>query len=195
MENSIRINIGCGLTPTNGWRNFDNSWSFFLARIPLLPKLLYKFKLLEASQYKAILQCTQFRQVEYGDATKGLPLSTGSVEALYSSHMLEHLDQIEAAAFLKEAKRVLRSGGIIRLAVPDIRQQVQQYIESGDADTFIASTGLCEPHPRAFMQRLKMLFVGPRRHQWMYDGNSLCKLLLSQSVYVEAKNPLNMVSS
>ena len=38
--------------------------------------------------------------------------------------MLEHLDSDEADMFLKEAFRLLRRGGLIRIAVPDIRKQV-----------------------------------------------------------------------
>ena len=29
---SLKINIGCGDTPTKGWRNYDNSWSVRLAK-------------------------------------------------------------------------------------------------------------------------------------------------------------------
>ena len=80
---------------------------------------------------------------------------------------------------LKEARRVLRPGGIIRLAVPDIHKHVQRYIESEDADAFIVDTHLCRPRPRTIVQRLRILLVGTRHHQWMYDGVSLCRLLLA----------------
>jgi predicted SAM-dependent methyltransferase len=178
MDTKVRINIGCGQTPTTGWRNFDNSLSLRLAKIPLLPKLLYKGKLLEGSQYQFI-QFAKSNQIEYGDATKGLPISSGSVDVLYGSHMFEHLDKTEAKLFLKEARRVLRSGGIIRLSVPDLRRQVQKYVEFGDADTFIASTHLCQSNPRTILQRLRILIVGTRHHKWMYDGPSIVRLLSS----------------
>ena len=29
---SLKINIGCGDTPTKGWSNYDNSWSVRLAK-------------------------------------------------------------------------------------------------------------------------------------------------------------------
>jgi hypothetical protein len=62
--------------------------------------------------------------------------------------MLEHLDRHEARLFLAEAMRVLRPGGVLRLAVPDIRQLVQNYMTTGDADEFVASTLMCVPLPR-----------------------------------------------
>jgi predicted SAM-dependent methyltransferase len=171
-----RVNIGCGQTPTKGYRNFDNSLSLRLSKCSLLPTLLWKVGLLEQSQFQFV-QFARGHSIEYGDATRRLPIASGSVDILYSSHMLEHLDQNEAAAFLEEARRVLRSGGIIRLCVPDLRRHVQQYIESHDADAFIFATHLTQPRPRTIAQRLSILLVGTRHHQWMYDGRSLCRLL------------------
>lgn len=214
---ALRINLGCGQTPTRGWRNFDNSLSLRLSLVPLLPDFLLKLKFLESSQYQFILFARE-NDVEYGDATKGLPIQDKSVDVLYSSHMLEHLDRNEADMFLKEAFRVLRPSGIIRIAVPDIKKQVQRYNESDDADAFIEATHLCAPRPRSLAQRLRLLLVGTRNHQWMYDGNSLSRLLqkhgfvktevmpsgqtkirghepldlqerASESVYVEAEKP------
>jgi predicted SAM-dependent methyltransferase len=185
MDRNMRINVGCGQTPTEGWRNFDNSLSLHLAKIPFLPELLHKAGILERLQYQFI-HFARSNQIEYGDATKGLPISDGSVDVLYSSHMLEHLDPGEASLFLKEARRVLRPGGTIRLAVPDLRQQVQEYMASEDANAFIAGTYLAEPRPRAIAQRLRILFVGTRHHQWMYDGVSLRGLLLAHG-FVEAE--------
>ena len=172
----LRVNVGCGQTPTPGWKNFDNSLSVRFARIPLLPDLLHKLRFLDTSQYQFI-RCARENHIKYGDATKGLPIKGGSVDVVYSSHMLEHLDRNAADGFLKEAFRVLRPGGVIRIAVPDIKKQVAQYHESGDADAFVEATNLCVPRPRSLAQRLRLLLVGTRHHQWMYDGNSLSGLL------------------
>ena len=156
--------------------NFDNSLSLRLARVPFLPEFLVKLKLLESSQYQFI-RFARENDIAYGDATKGLPLQDETVDVLYSSHMLEHLDRNEASMFLKKAFRVLRPGGVIRIAVPDLKKQVKKYNEEGDADAFIESTHLCVPRPRSLAQKLRLLLVGPRNHQWMYDGNSLSRLL------------------
>lgn len=137
---------------------------------------MQKLGFLESSQYQFIRFAGE-NDIEYGDATKGLPIKDSSVDVLYSSHMLEHLDRNEAAKFLKEVFRILSPGGIIRIAVPDIKKQVAQYNESGDADAFIEATHLCVPRPRSLAQRLRLLLVGTRNHQWMYDGNSLSRLL------------------
>ena len=82
-----------------------------------------------------------------------------------------------AVAFLKEAKRVLRSGGIIRLVVPDLRKLVDKYVESEDADTFLEDAYLAPPKARTLLGRLRSFLIGERHHHWMYDGPSLCRLL------------------
>ena len=213
----VRINVGCGQTPTNGWRNFDNSFSLRLSKIPLLPDVLHRLRFLERSRHQFV-RFAREHQIEYGDATKGLPLTQGSCEVVYSSHMLEHLDRNGADKFLKEAYRVLCPNGIIRIAVPDIRKHIGQYNDTGDADAFVASTHMCVPRPESLPQKIRSLLVGARHHQWMYDGNSLSRLLgkhgfidaeimpagrtgitepgsldlqerSSESVYVEARKP------
>ncbi len=209
--------MGCGQTPTNGWRNFDNSLSLRFSKIPFLPEILYRLRFLESSQYQFI-RFARENAIEYGDATNGLPIPKESCDVLYSSHMLEHLDRNGADQFLKEAFRLLRPGGIIRIVAPDIKKQIVQYNQSGDADAFIEATHMCVPRPTSLVQRIRLLLVGTRHHLWMYDGNSLSRLLerhgfaeaeimpigktnipkhepldlqerSSESVYVEAKKP------
>lgn len=213
----LRVNIGCGQTPTRGWRNFDNSLSLRILKIPLLPTMLQKLGLLEGAQ-QAFINYARENAIEFGDITNALPLHDGSVEVLYSSHMLEHLDRSEATRFLQEAFRILRPGGIIRIAVPDLKKQIAHYNESGDAEAFMEATFLSVPRPRSLAQKLRLLVVGTRHHQWMYDGASLSALLrahgfvavevtpsgqtripdsgpldicerASESVYVEAEKP------
>jgi predicted SAM-dependent methyltransferase len=181
-----RINIGCGQTPTEGWTNFDNSFSLRLSKIPLLPSILHRLGFLESTQY-SFVKFARGNRIEYGDATKGLPLKQGACEVIYSSHMLEHLDRNEADKFLTEAYRVLCPNGIIRIAVPDIKKKITRYNNNtDDADDFVESTHMCVARPITLSQKLRLLLVGTRHHQWMYDGNSLSRLLLKHG-FVEVK--------
>jgi predicted SAM-dependent methyltransferase len=91
--------------------------------------------------------------------------------------MLEHVDKDHAMRFLKEARRVLITGGVIRLAVPSIRYHVDEYLQHKDADRFVEATLLTRPRNRTLLDTLKYLWTGDRHHVWMYDGESLCKLL------------------
>lgn len=172
----MRINVGCGKTPINGWVNYDNSFSLRLSKLPFIAQALYKLRLLSSSQYQFV-QFSRASSIFHGDAIKGLPHADDSCDVVYSSHMIEHFDRQEAAIFLKEAFRVLRPGGIIRIVAPNIKHHVEQYLASGDANAFIESTLLCVSRPRSPTQKIKQLFIGSRHHLWMYDGKSLTALL------------------
>ena len=91
--------------------------------------------------------------------------------------MIEHLDRGEARAFLAEVRRILRPGGVVRLAAPDLARLVQDYLASRDADGFIAATHMGLDRPAGLAAWTKWALVGPRHHLWMYDGDSLAKLL------------------
>ena len=186
----MRINIGCGQTIIVGWRNLDNSFSVKLANLGLLARLISSIGLLAKSQ-KEFIEFAQQHAIEYADATK-IPCEDDACEVLYTSHMLEHLDPVEAKAFLREALRILQPGGIIRIAVPDLQKLVGEYCESEDADKFLSSTLMCIERPKGLAEKLRLLTVGTRHHQWMYDGKSLSRLLLGQGfVGPTVQNPGN----
>ena len=49
-----------------------------------------------------------------------LPIETGSAEAVYTSHTIEHVKDIGVEALFREAHRVLKPGGVIRVTTgPD----------------------------------------------------------------------------
>jgi SAM-dependent methyltransferase len=172
----MRVNIGCGATPTEGWVNFDNSLAIRVARQPRLLRALALAGLLtNESLDLAALAVTE--NVRFANAVRRIPCRDGSVDTLYSAHMVEHLDRDEVRRFLGEARRVLRPGGILRIAVPDIGIQVDRYLDDKDADEFIAGTHLSQPRPSGFLPRIRCAVVGPRHHLWMYDGDSLSKVL------------------
>lgn len=62
------------------------------------------------------------------DINNGLPFSADTITVCYSSHLLEHLDKEGARYFLAECMRVLKSGGVIRLAVPDLEGIAREYL-------------------------------------------------------------------
>lgn len=50
-----------------------------------------------------------------------------SISLIYACHVLEYFDLQEAVGVLKEWQRVLKPGGILRLAVPDFDALIQAY--------------------------------------------------------------------
>jgi predicted SAM-dependent methyltransferase len=84
--------------------------------------------------------------VQECDLRRGLPFPAMSMDACYSSHVLEHLGPVESERFLREQRRVLRSGGIIRVVVPDL-----------------------EPICRNYLRFLDELTAGDAAHEFRYD--------------------------
>jgi predicted SAM-dependent methyltransferase len=58
---------------------------------------------------------------------KKLPFPVESLDRIYSEHVLEHVNYDTGVFFLKEAHRTLKSGGIIRIAMPDLDDLVDGY--------------------------------------------------------------------
>lgn len=180
-----RVNIGCGQTPIPGWHNYDNSLSLRIARLPFAKRLLLFLGLVQPAQQRYIKFCKS-GQIKFADATRSIPEPSDSVDALYSSHMLEHLSKDEANKFLKEAWRILKKGGIIRIAVPDLKIFVERYISDKNAEKFVSCLHMFDKNPDTFSERLRFLIAGFRGHKWMYDGQSLINLL-ERAGFVDAR--------
>ncbi len=63
-----------------------------------------------------------------------LPLETGSVDEIVSSHMLEHLGKYEVPKALAEWHRVLKDGGRIQLNLPDLEWMAQHWLDQPEAE-------------------------------------------------------------
>ncbi len=71
--------------------------------------------------------------VQSFDLRRGLPTSSGTIDACYSSHVLEHLLTAEAQFLVQDCFRVLKSGGILRLVVPDLENIAREYLRCLDS--------------------------------------------------------------
>jgi len=49
---------------------------------------------------------------------------------VYHSHLLEHFPKDKAFELMQECRRVLETGGVIRVAVPDLEQIVRMYLKA-----------------------------------------------------------------
>ena len=63
------------------------------------------------------------------DVRRGLPFADGTVDGIHSEHFVEHLTQGELLAFLRECRRALRPGGVVRVATPDLAEIVRCYVD------------------------------------------------------------------
>ena len=70
--------------------------------------------------------------VRIHDLTKKIPYEDGTFDVVYHSHVLEHFPKQKAPRFLSDCYRVLKPGGVIRVAVPDLESIARLYLDALD---------------------------------------------------------------
>lgn len=76
---------------------------------------------------------TNSESVLQANLLERLPVDEGSVQLVYSSHFLEHIPKPQVKSFLAECFRVLKSGGVLRLVLPDLEEMARSYLMFRDA--------------------------------------------------------------
>ena len=76
--------------------------------------------------------------IHYKSSVDNLPMiEDNSVHLIYSSHNFEYFDKVQAPQVLQEWNRVLKSGGLLRLAVPDFDKLIEVYNQSNDINKIL----------------------------------------------------------
>jgi SAM-dependent methyltransferase len=76
--------------------------------------------------------------VVFMDVTKRFPLPSASFDAVQCEHVIEHIPYASGRVMLSEIHRVLRPGGILRIATPNL-DLVARLIHGRDGDPAIAA--------------------------------------------------------
>lgn len=63
-----------------------------------------------------------------------LDMADGVADEVYVSHILEHASHTRTVDILKEWHRVLRKGGVLKIAVPDFDRAIELYLKCGLGD-------------------------------------------------------------
>src|SRR5260370_1910981 len=113
----IRLNIGCGQSPTPGWHNYDNSPAIWIGKSRLVAGALKLLGLLDRGNLSYIAYCRR-NDIKYADAVKRIPYPDASVSVIYSSPMLNHLDRAEPRRSFPPCHPPLEPGRTLRTAVP-----------------------------------------------------------------------------
>lgn len=141
---SIKLHIGCGKNYFEGWINIDNNSDFNISKLDL-----------------------------NWDLRNGIPFKDNTVDYIYNEHFLEHLDPQEGLLALKEFKRVLKSGGVLRIAMPDLKEMINLYNNENwfeDTREGLAKSGLSFIKTKAEFLNINFREWG---HKWLYDWEEL----------------------
>ena len=115
--------------------------------------------------------------IEY-DCRWSLPFTDATVTGIRVEHFFEHLEpRQELPAFLAECHRVLGTGGVLRIVVPDVERYVRAYCSDGaDGENAFASLGVPSPFPEDLPTRMDVVnhaFHQWHEHRWGYDFETL----------------------
>lgn len=143
-DGKIKLNLGCGTNYFDGWINIDNNSDNNIAKLDL-----------------------NF------DLRNPLPFEENSVDFIYNEHFLEHLTVEEGLKALRDFKRVLKPGGVLRIAMPDLADMVKTYNNKNwkidNAESFY-KWGLNFLQTRAEYLNVNFKCWG---HKWLYDKEEL----------------------
>lgn len=172
-EKVVKVNLGSGPSGIDGWINYDWGVLPLLSRFVKIRSLLIKFGFLSA------WYDVSWPKIKLVDIRKKIPLKNNSVDYIYCSHVLEHFERWQALKVLKESYRVLKKGGVIRIAVPDIAKMVFLY----ENDSSFGGKEFCrlwwgfekDVRPKGLWGWLARKFI--RGHQWNYDVKEMSRLI------------------
>lgn len=163
----LYVQYGCGSSAPEGWENFDASPTLRLQRLPVVGSLL--------TRGQAVFPPA----VKYGDIRDGLPLAPASADAVYASHVLEHLAYQDFFLALRNTYDLLKPGGYFRLIVPDLEERARRYVtarDRGEADAsaqFLNATMLGIEKRDRNLSKVARQLLGNSQHLWMWDEGSI----------------------
>jgi predicted SAM-dependent methyltransferase len=165
----LKMNLGCGTDYKSGWINIDNNSDNNIEKLDL-----------------------------NWDLRNPLPFKDNSIDFAFHEHFYEHLAPEEMIEITKDIMRVLRPGGVMRIAMPDLEAVVNNYLHVPlGEDPVITDFNLSFVKTRAEWINMSFRWWG---HKWLYDWEELERRLkeagctkmyrcaLRESKYAELKN-------
>jgi SAM-dependent methyltransferase len=125
------VNLGSGLKVAQGWTNLDFNIPSLFCRLPnsglrILFRYLKEIKYSEIQNKRFCIQEESYVDIIINNKfichnlLYGIPLKSSSVDYIYSSHMIGFsFPEKYSIKLLREIKRTLRPGGILRLSIVD----------------------------------------------------------------------------
>lgn len=119
------------------------------------------------------LDAVEFPHVDYVCDAWDTPIGDGEVEHIRSRHFLEHLRPNLARDTLREWQRILRLGGTVWVAVPDLLYHCKQIFLPGNSEII--------PHKSNFEHAMGSIYGWESKndlmgHGWGYTRDTLREL-------------------
>jgi predicted SAM-dependent methyltransferase len=129
------VNLGCGMHCLPKWINVDGSLSSLLgSNNSAWNKFLYKMA--GSSEYYTFEEYNDVivnKKLYWANLINGVPFDDDSIDVVFTSHFLEHLNKTDGLSFLKEIYRSLKNGGLVRILVPDLDIAIKRF-NNGEID-------------------------------------------------------------
>ncbi len=92
------------------------------------------------------IDVVEYDHIDIVHSINSLPMiSDNSCSVVYSCHVLEHFHKKQVPVVLKEWLRILRPGGVLRVAVPDMDALTRVYMDTKDLSLIIGPIyGRCD---------------------------------------------------
>lgn len=190
VEGHVKVNLGCGPVGKDDWINVDYGVLALLGKYPLLKRISVGIRIFP----KEYAKWEWPKNLVIHDCRKKLPFKDGTVDYVYTSHLIEHFPRYDAIRILKECLRILKFGGYIRVVVPDLEHLAKKYVER-DRDFFVEHSSMKDVQDACLSDLFLSYFYPPKNrepinsslgklyekftrwHLWQYDSNSLSFLL------------------
>jgi len=122
------------------------------------------------------------------DLRSVFPYENDSVDYIYSEHVIEHFTVEEGLHILSECRRVLRKGGVLRIATPDLTYVVLRYFFLWKHQDWIKTFGFEWIRTKAEMLNIGMRSWG---HQYLYNREELGRRLVESGFTTAYREKLN----
>jgi len=148
IKGPIKLNVGCGTDYKKGWINIDNNTDENIESDKL--------------------------DLDW-DMRNPLPFDDNSVDFIFNEHFFEHLTPDEARSAMTDLMRILKPGGVMRIAMPDLEDIVDHYLNVPlDKDPVIEKFKIDFVKTRAEWMNMSFRWWG---HLWLYDWEELVRRL------------------
>ena len=155
-DQPLKLHIGCGTQYKPSWINIDNNSDTNIETL----------------------------DIDW-DLRKGMPFEDQSVDYIYHEHFIEHLSYEEGLIFMSDCYRVLKFGGVMRIACPDLDALVKCYIEGTWHEQSWVKKYQCEWMPSSAYMLNACMNENPWGHKYVYNKEDLKRRLCDAGYTLE----------